>query len=129
MDFFNNIKENEFLYLSYMGIIIIIASTLDFIFGWTNARFNKKVPFKSHIALYGIFKKMMYFLVITLFSFVAFLLLPFGVALSVVTTLSVGYIVTEFNSILSHLDLTDDGKKGDLFITMMKRVFGSEEDK
>lgn len=102
--------------------IIIIASTTDFSFGWINARFNKNVKFESGRALYGIIKKMMYFIVLVLFMVIAFLLLPETVAIPAVITLFVGYLISEINSILSHLELTEDGKKGELFRTFISRI-------
>ncbi len=107
--------------------VIIVASTTDFSFGWINARFNKNVKFESGIALYGIIKKMMYFIVLVLFMVVAFLLVPEAVALPAITVLFVGYLVSEINSILSHLELTEDGKKGELFRTFLSRILKGDK--
>jgi toxin secretion/phage lysis holin len=68
-------------YLIALLAIILVANTVDFSFGWVNARFNKNVQFESNIALYGIIKKMMYFIVLVLFMIVAFMLVPGTIAL------------------------------------------------
>ncbi|MFD2133352.1 phage holin family protein [Pseudogracilibacillus auburnensis] len=107
--------------------IIIVASTTDFSFGWVNARFNSNVKFESGIALYGIIKKMMYFIVLVLFMIVAFLLVPEKIAIPAVVTLFIGYLVSEINSILSHLELTEDGKKGELFRTFISRILNGDK--
>src|SRR5699024_6823772 len=101
----------------------LIASTIDFTFGWVNAKFNKNVRFESGIALYGIIKKMQYFIVMLFFMFIAFLLVPSTVAFPALVALFVGYLFSEVNSILSHLELTEDRKTGELFITFVKRIF------
>lgn len=109
-------------YLLALLTIILVANTVDFTFGWLNARFNSKVQFESNIALYGIIKKMMYFIVLVLFMFVAFLLVPETIALPALYALYIGYLVSEVNSILSHLNMTNDGKKGELFLTFVSRL-------
>lgn len=102
--------------------LILIASTIDWLFGWINARFNKNVKFESGIALYGIIKKMMYFVGLALFAVISFLVVPISVAYAAVTTLFIGYLISEGNSILSHLELTEDGKKGELFRAFISRL-------
>lgn len=102
--------------------LIIIASTIDWLFGWINARFNSHVQFESHIALYGIIKKMMYFIVLVLFMFVAFMILPEKIALPSIYALYIGYLLTEVTSVLAHLNLSNDGKKGELFAEFLKRL-------
>lgn len=109
-------------YLLALLALIIVANTVDFSFGWVNARFNSKVQFESNIALYGIIKKMMYFIVLVLFMVVAFMLVPQTIALPALYALYIGYLVSEINSILSHLNLTNDGKKGELFLTFISRL-------
>lgn len=125
--FLQGLTENKDIYLVALLTAIFIASTLDFLFGWVNARFNKNVKFESGIALYGIIKKMMYFMVLSFFMVIAFLLIPETVAFASVVTLFIGYLISEINSILSHLELTKDGKKGELFRTFVSRLIKGEE--
>lgn len=111
------------LYLVALLTAIIIASTIDFGFGRVNARFNSifnsNVKFGSGIALYGIIKKMIYFIVLVFFIVIALLIVPEKIAVPALVALLIGYLVSEINSILSHLELTQDGKKGELFRTFI----------
>lgn len=120
---FENLKEDIDLYLIVLLSIILISNLIDFSFGWINARFNKNVIFESGKALYGIIKKMMYFIVLILFTVIALAIIPHEVAIPSITSLYIGYLLSEINSILSHLELTDDGKKGEPFITFIKKIF------
>lgn len=122
IDFLQGITENKDFFLIALLTAIFVASTLDFLFGWINARFNSKVQFESGKALYGIIKKMMYFIVLVFFMMIAFLLIPEMVAFASLVALYVGYLVSEINSILSHLELTEDGKKGELFRGFIERL-------
>lgn len=126
LNFLQTITENKDYYIMALLTLILIASTIDWLFGWINARFNKNVKFESGIALYGIIKKMMYFVGLALFAVIAFLVVPIPVAYTAVTTLFIGYLISEGNSILSHLELTEDGKKGELFRTFISRIFKAE---
>lgn len=123
LDFFMTLQDNKLNYLMVVLSLILSASTFDFLFGWINARFNKNVVFQSNVALYGIIKKIMYFIALILFMFVAFTFVPLEVAFPSVIILSGGYLLSELNSILSHLDLTSDGKEGELFRTFLTRIF------
>ena len=126
MDFvvmFEELKEDIDLYLIVLLSITLITNIVDFSFGWINARFNKNVNFKSSIALYGIIKKMMYFIVLILFSVIALAIIPHEIAIPSITALYIGYLLSEVNSILSHLELTSDGKKGELFRTFIKKIW------
>lgn len=129
LNFLQTITENKDYYIMALLTLILIASTIDWLFGWINARFNKNVKFESGIALYGIIKKMMYFVGLALFAVIAFLVVPIPVAYTAVTTLFIGYLISEGNSILSHLELTSDGKKGELFRTFISRLVNKGEGK
>lgn len=122
ISFLQSLTATDDRYLIALLAIILVANTIDFAFGWVNARFNSKVQFESNIALYGIIKKMMYFIVLVLFMFVAFMLVPATIALPALYALYIGYLVSEINSILSHLNLTTDGKNGELFLTFVSRL-------
>ena len=127
INFLQGLTENKDYYIIALLTIILIASTIDFLFGWINARFNKNVQFESGLALYGIIKKMMYFVALALFMVIAFLIVPTSVAYAAVTTLFIGYLISEGNSILSHLELTNDGKKGELFRTFISRLINGDD--
>lgn len=119
--------EGMYLIIALLTIILV-AGTIDWLFGWTNARFNKNVTFESGKALYGIIKKMMYFIVLVLFMVIAFLLVPEKIAIPAVLALFIGYLASEINSILSHLELTQDGKKGELFRTFISRILNERRE-
>ena len=119
---FKVLKENIDLYLIVLLSIILISNLVDFSFGWLNAKFNKNVKFESGKALYGIIKKMMYFIVLILFSIIALAIIPHEIAIPSIIALYIGYLLSEINSILSHLELTDDGKKGELFRTFISKL-------
>jgi len=127
INFLQGLTENKDYYIIALLTIILIASTIDFLFGWINARFNKNVKFESGIALYGIIKKMMYFVALALFMVIAFLIVPVAIGYAAVTTLFIGYLISEINSILSHLELTEDGKKGELFRSFISRLINGDK--
>ena len=119
-----NVKsEGGFEYLVFLLTITMFTSTVDWLFGWLNARFNKEVTFVSSVALYGIVKKMMYFIVLILFMFISFLVVPNELAFTSTIVLYFGYLFSEANSVLSHLGLTDDGKSGVLFKDFLNKIF------
>lgn len=122
-----SLADTDDHYLIALLAVILVASTIDYLFGWLNARFNGKVQFKSETALYGIIKKMMYFIVLSLFMVVALLIAPEKVALPSIYTLFIGYLLSEANSIASHLSMANDGKKGELFAAFLKRVFKGDD--
>ena len=126
--FLNGLTHNDDKYILALLVTILIASTIDFLFGWVNARFNSDVVFESGVALYGIIKKMMYFVTVVLFMAIAFLIIPGSVATAAVYTLFIGYLLSEANSILSHLGLTDDGKKGEVFRDFIEKIVKVEKE-
>lgn len=126
--FLNSITSNDDKYIVALLVVILVASLIDFSFGWINAKFNNEVIFESGLALYGIIKKMMYFVTLVFFMIVAFLIVPEPVAIAAVYTLYIGYLLSEANSVLSHLGLTDDGKKGEIFREFIERIIGHHEE-
>ena len=126
VELFENLKDNIDLYLIVLLSIVLISNIIDFSFGWLNARFNKNVPFKSGVALYGIIKKMMYFIVLIFFGIASLAIIPHEIALPSISALYIGYIISEVNSILSHLELTEDGKKGELFREFINKLMKGE---
>lgn len=125
--FLNELTHDDDKYIIALLVTILIASTIDFAFGWVNARFNGNVVFESGVALYGIIKKMMYFVTLVLFMIIAFLIIPENVATAAVYTLFIGYLLSEANSILSHLGWTDDGKQGEVFRDFIERIASSKK--
>lgn len=123
-----SLKEDINIFLISLLLIILVVSTIDFSFGWINARFNKNVIFKSSKALFGIIKKMMYFITLIIFAIVSLAIFPHEIALPAITILYGGYIFSELNSILSHLELTDDGKKGEMFRTFITNILNKKGD-
>lgn len=126
INFLETITHNEDYYLMALITAYLIAEVTDWSFGWLNARFNPNVEFKSGVALYGIIKKMMFFVGVSLFTVVAFLVVPTSVAYTAVTALLIGVIASEIHSIASHLGYTKDGKKGEILRDFIKRIFDSK---
>ena len=126
--YLNNLTQTDDKYIVALLVTILIASTIDFLFGWVNARLNSNVVFVSGVALYGIIKKMMYFVTLVLFMIIAFLIIPENVATAAVYTLFIGYLLSEANSILSHLGLTEDGKKGEVFRDFIEKIAKAEKE-
>lgn len=128
ISFLKDLTHTDDQYIVALLATILTASTLDFTFGWVNARFNINVEFESGLALYGIIKKMMYFITLVFFMVIAFLIAPEQVAIAAVYTLFIGYLISEANSILSHLGFTEDGKKGELFRDFIERLLNKEDE-
>ena len=126
VEMFKLLKDDINIYLMVLLSIVLVSNVIDWCFGWLNARFNSKVVFKSGKALYGIIKKMMYFIVLIFFSIVALAIIPHEIAIPSITALYVGYLFSEINSILSHLNLTEDGKKGEVFKNFIDRIMKGE---
>lgn len=124
---FTNIREDLDVYLIVLLSAILFVSVIDWFFGWINAKFNGNVTFISSIALYGIIKKMMYFIVLIFFGVMSLIIVPSEISIPAITTLYVGYILSECNSILSHLNVTNDGKKGEVLMDFMKRIVGGKK--
>lgn len=122
VDMIQDIKNDIDLYLVVILSIILVANIIDFLLGWVNAKFNKKVVFKSNVALYGIIKKMLYFIVLILFGVIGLAILPDEISIPSIITLFLGYLFSELNSILSHMDLTSDGKRGEIFKDFLDRI-------
>lgn len=117
------IDREQLDFLFSLLTFILIASVIDFLFGWINAQFNKEVVFVSEKALYGIVKKMMYFIVLVLFLYIAYLISPPEIAFTATFGLYGGYLLSELYSVLGHLNLVDDQKENELFSTFLKKIF------
>lgn len=129
INFLETVTQNKDYYLMVLLTVYLIAEVIDWSFGWLNARLNPNVQFESGTALYGIVKKMMYFVGVALFTIIAFLVVPIAVAYTSVTALLIGMIFSEANSIASHMGITKDGKKGEVLKDFLERIFdnGSDE--
>lgn len=114
--------QNDDTKIIYFLCAILIANMIDFLIGFINAKFNKKVDFASSKAIYGIARKMVLFMVVVFFVPVTILIVPKEVALPALYILLGGYLLSEINSILSHLKLANDDKSVDTFIDFVNRI-------
>ena len=108
-----------------MGLIGIL-NIIDFLFGFTNAKFNEKVKFKSGKAIDGIMRKIKFLLLAVIFIPIS-VLMPEPIGSGALYTFYFGYIYAELNSILSHLKLTDDGKETEVFKDFIDRFLNNRK--
>jgi toxin secretion/phage lysis holin len=106
----------------YILALILGANIIDFLLGWVNAKFNKSVSFSSSIAIYGIARKMVLFILCVFFIPIS-LLVPYPIGISALYVLFIGYLLSEINSILSHLKLSKDDKITDVFSDFLQKIF------
>lgn len=114
--------QNDSTKIIYLLSLILIANLIDFTIGWVNAKFNSDVTFSSSIAIYGIVRKMVVFIVCVFFIPVS-LLIPAPIGIGALYVLFTGYLLSELNSILSHLKLTKDDKTTELFADFLSKIF------
>lgn len=114
----------------YILSLILIANIIDFILGFINAKFNENVQFKSSKAIYGIARKMTLFILCVYFIPVA-LLIPEPLDIGALYVLYLGYLVSEINSILSHLRISSDGKSDqtEFFIDFIQKLLKRNDNK
>lgn len=122
IDWLNRFLETDNTKLIYLLALIMGANIIDFTLGWINAKFNKKVDFSSSRAIFGIARKMLLLILCVYFIPVA-LLVPEPIGISALYVLYAGYLLSEINSILNHLRLTEDDKSTDVFIDFIDTVF------
>lgn len=116
--------ETDDTKVMYLLAVILVASMLDFLMGWINAKFNKEVQFSSNVALFGIIKKIVYFMLLVLFIPIA-LLVPAPIGISALYVLYTGYLLSELQSVLSHLNLASDDKQNQSFLDFVNKILGS----
>jgi toxin secretion/phage lysis holin len=114
--------ENDDTKVIYFLVLILCANTIDMLLGWLNAKFNKSVQFSSSKAIYGIARKMILFILCVFFIPVS-MLVPYPVGIGAMYVLFTGYLLSEINSILSHLKLSEDDKSTDKFIDFINKLF------
>jgi toxin secretion/phage lysis holin len=114
--------ENDNTKVIYFLVLILIANMIDFSIGWINAKFNSSVAFSSSKAIYGIARKMIMFILCVFFVPIS-LLVPYPVGIASLYVLFTGYLLSEINSILSHLKLSEDDKSTDKFSDFIKKLF------
>jgi toxin secretion/phage lysis holin len=114
--------ENDNTKVIYFLVLILIANMIDFSIGWINAKFNTSVAFSSSKAIYGIARKMIMFILCVFFVPIS-LLVPYPVGIASLYVLFTGYLLSEINSILSHLKLSEDDKSTDKFSDFIKKLF------
>lgn len=125
MEFFDILKhlsETEEVFLIGLYSLILVANFLDVLFGWVNGLFNPEKKFKSGKALYGIVRKMMYFIVLVFFMTIAYIMVDAKIAFTATFTLTSAYLFSEIVSVLAHLGITEDDKS-DLFIDFLSTIF------
>ena len=120
-----HLLENDDTKVMYFLTIILAFSMIDLLIGWVNAKFNKDVSFSSSVALFGVIKKMTYFIVLCLFVPVS-LFIPNPVGMLALYSLYSVYLYTEITSVLSHFNLAEDDKKNKLFIDFINRLIKKE---
>ena len=125
MDMFHYMQkwlDNDNTKVIYFLVLILIANMIDFLLGWINAKFNKNVSFSSSRAIYGIARKMVMFILCVFFVPVS-MLVPYPVGIASLYVLFTGYLLSEINSILSHLKISDDDKSVDKFTEFVRKIF------
>mgnify|MGYP003619849373 FL=1 len=120
-----HLLENDDTKVMYFLTIILAFSMIDLLIGWVNAKFNKDVSFSSSVALFGVIKKMTYFIVLCLFVPVS-LFIPNPVGMLALYSLYSVYLYTEITSVLSHFNLAEDDKKNKLFIDFINSLIKKE---
>ena len=120
-----HLLENDDTKVMYFLTIILMFSLIDLLIGWVNAKFNKDVSFSSSIALFGVIKKMTYFIILCLFVPVS-LFIPNPVGMVALYSLYSIYLYTEITSVLSHFNLAEDDKKNKLFIDFINSLIKKE---
>lgn len=118
----SNWLQNDNTKIVYLLVLILVANVIDWAIGWVNAKFNPNVAFSSNKAIYGIARKMVMFMILVYFIPVA-MLVPAPIGISALYVLFIGYLLSEINSILSHLKLSKDGDKVDLFADFVDTIF------
>ena len=118
--YLQSLLENDDTKVLYILGVLVLLMMVDFLLGFTNAKFNNEVTFKSGQALAGIVKKMMYIAVVVVFSLVS-LLLPQPIGIGALYTFLFGMLYAELNSILSHLRVTEDGKDHSVFVDFIEQ--------
>lgn len=108
--------------IAFLLTLILVANIIDFLFGWVNARFNKEVTFSSGKAIFGIARKMLMFTLAIFFVPVS-IIAPQPVGEGALWVFLIGYLVSEINSILSHLRLTEDDKTYSVFGDFLGKLF------
>lgn len=98
--------DNHVIY----GLILwlMIAMIIDFVLGFTIAKFDKEIDFSSFKAKAGIIVKVAEMILVVYFIPVA---VKFGaVGITMYVTMLVGLILSEIYSILAHISTIDDNK-------------------
>ena len=116
-----HLLENDDTKVMYFLTIILAFSMIDLLIGWVNAKFNKEVSFSSSVALFGVIKKMTYFIVLCLFVPVS-VFIPNPIGMLALYSLYSVYLYTEITSVLSHFNLAEDDKKNKLFIDFINSL-------
>lgn len=111
--------------LIYLLVLILSANMIDFLLGFINAKFNKKMVFSSSTAIFGIARKMVMFMLCVFFIPVS-LLVPAPIGIGALYVLFIGYLLSEINSILAHLNMGNDNKEATLFSDFINKIFNQK---
>lgn len=125
IDWLENWLRTDDTKIIYVLTLILIANILDFAMGWINAKFNKDIEFSSTVALFGIAKKIVYFMLLVLFIPIA-LLVPEPIGIAALYVLYLGYLLSELQSVLSHLNLANDDKQNQSFLDFINKILGDK---
>ena len=121
LQYLQSYLENDNTKMLYLLALILCANIIDFLLGYVNAKMNPKVDFKSGKAIFGILRKVLAFIVLVYFIPVS-LLAPEPIGITAIYVLLGGYLLSELNSILSHLKMTEDGKEN-VFAEFVNTIF------
>lgn len=126
IEYLNHFLETDNTKLIYFLALIIIANLFDTLMGWLNAKFNKDVQFSTSMAMFGIAKKIVYFMLLVYFIPIV-LLLPEPIGITALYGLYTAYLLSEIQSVLTHLNISSDEKKNKLFIGFIENVFNPKK--
>lgn len=116
--------DNHIIY----GLILwlMVAMIIDFVLGFTIAKFDKKIDFSSFKAKAGIIVKVTEMILVVYFIPVA---VKFGaVGITMYVTMLVGLILSEIYSILAHISSIDDNNWTDYIKKFLDGTLNRKDD-
>ncbi|HIE6210810.1 TPA: phage holin family protein [Enterococcus faecium] len=116
--------DNHIIY----GLILwlMVAMIIDFVLGFTIAKFDKEIDFSSFKAKTGIIVKVTEMILVVYFIPVA---VKFGaVGITMYVTMLVGLILSEIYSILAHISSIDDNNWTDYIKKFLDGTLNRKDD-
>lgn len=116
--------DNHIIY----GLILwlMVAMIIDFVLGFTIAKFDKEIDFSSFKAKAGIIVKVTEMILVVYFIPVA---VKFGaVGITMYVTMLVGLILSEIYSILAHISSIDDNNWTDYIKKFLDGTLNRKDD-